>query len=118
MSRKWNSAAELAAALRARADEKRNTVLSPDTARLIALLLEAPRQHRDRPWVDVHAQGSAIYKLDAKGDIEEVVAFASNSIVARAAFNELCASYPRYSFSQRRRSWVEEERIVGEDGSP
>ncbi|MET3790635.1 hypothetical protein ABID37_000826 [Aquamicrobium terrae] len=80
-------------------------------------MLESPRQPRGRSWIDVHAQGSAIYKLDAKGDIEEVVAFASNSIVARAAFNELCASYPRYSFSQRRRSWVEEERIVGEEES-
>lgn len=78
-------------------------------------MLESPRPPRDRSWIDVHAQGSAIYKLDAQGDIDEVVAFASNSIVARAAFNELCASYPRYSFSQRRRSWVEEERIVGEE---
>lgn len=86
-------------------------IISPETARLIATLIESQRQYRDRFQIDVHSQGSAVYKLDAKGEIEEAVAFARNSLVARAAFNELCARYPKDSFSQRRRSWVEAERI-------
>jgi hypothetical protein len=115
MKRKWSSATELADALRARAGEGLTTVVSPETAKLIAFLIDPPRRPPDRFHIDAYAQGSAIYKLDAKGEIDEVVAFAKSTLTARAAFLELCESNPRYSFSQRRKSWVEDERIVREE---
>jgi hypothetical protein len=51
--------------------------------------------------------------LDAKGDVMEILAWARNAIVARVAFEELCRREPGYHLQQRRKSWVEEERIVG-----
>jgi hypothetical protein len=51
--------------------------------------------------------------LDANGDVMEILAWARNAIVARVAFEELCRREPGYHLQQRRKSWVEEERIVG-----
>jgi hypothetical protein len=62
--------------------------------------------------VDLYDTGSCTMSLDAQGDIMEILACARNAIVARAAFDELCRREPSYSLEQRRRSWVEEARIL------
>jgi hypothetical protein len=66
----------------------------------------------DKWQFDLYATGSCIYELDDRGEVSRVVAWAASSAVARAAFERLCAQYPDRSFCQRRRAWVEEERIL------
>lgn len=61
---------------------------------------------------DLYDTGSCVYELDERGNVREVVAWAKNSMIARKAFVALCEQYPDRSFEQRRRAWVEDERIV------
>lgn len=62
--------------------------------------------------IDLYDTGSCIYEVDERGNVIEIVAWAKNSTIARQAFEALCRQYPNRSFEQRRRAWVEEERIV------
>ncbi|MEP9389674.1 hypothetical protein [Mesorhizobium sp. KR9-304] len=63
---------------------------------------------------DLYAEGSCIYEVDGDGDLVDLVGWAKNSVAAAAAFAELCARNPGTSYQQRRKSWVENERIVGQ----
>ncbi len=113
MPREWKSDLELALAMQEKAIAGENVVLSPETAYyLCGLMTPKPEGPGARFRIDVHADGSAIYELDAAGEIKTVVAFARNASVARAAFDYLCKEYPEDSFSQRRRSWIEAQRIA------
>ena len=116
MSREWISSTDLARAMAGRARSGKNVVLSPETALAVVEHLEGPAASRgptDRWSVDVHTQGSAVYRLNDKGEAAEIMAFAPNTLVAGAAFEFLCKHYPEDSFSQRRRGLVEAERVVG-----
>jgi hypothetical protein len=112
MSRQWNSLAELAAAIRTRADSGRRVILTPETARLVADAIERRPCRPDRLRFDPFSDGSTIYRLDGRGEIIEIVAFARNALATRAAFDYLCEREPEQSFVQRRRAWIEAERIV------
>lgn len=61
---------------------------------------------------DPYSEGSCIYQLDDEGNIYELVAWAKNTLAANAAFEELCKRNPGTSYLQKRRSHVENERIV------
>lgn len=117
MGKRWKSTADLAEAMRERAARGRNVTLSPETALLVAQLIApaSPPPMKDphaRFRVDLYAEGSTIYQLDHRGEIFQIVAWARNALVARTAFDYLCEKYPKESFSQRRRSWVEADRII------
>ena len=84
-------------------------MLSPETALLVAQLI-APAS--PPAMKDLYAEGSTIYQLDHRGEIFQIVAWARNALVARTTFEYLCEKYPKESFSQRRRSWVEADRII------
>jgi hypothetical protein len=94
-------------------------VLSPSTAIWIARQIQnAVRRQKSGPLiskfcVDLYDTGSCIISLDAKGDMMEILAWARNAIIARAAIEELCRREPSYHLQQRRKSWVEEERMAG-----
>lgn len=103
---------ELAAAIRAQAAAGRNVVLSPETARRVASHLDPPPPQKSIWNINAHADGSAVYQLDARGEIVEVVAFAKSTLVARAAFDYLCENRPNESYSQRNGARVEAKRIV------
>ena len=112
MSRIWNSLDELVNALAQRAVSGRSVVLSPETTLMVvqALTDASRRPGRSRLFnVDFWAEGSTIYRLTVDGQDEEVVGWAKNSLVARAALEELKRRYPNARFSQRRRAWVELE---------
>jgi hypothetical protein len=95
-------------------------VLSPPTALWMARQIQnavtrqksGPSASGSKFCLDLYGTGSCIISLDAKGDMMEILAWARNAIVARAAFEELCRREPSYHLQQRRKSWVEEERIV------
>lgn len=114
MPHEWKSATDLAYAMAARARAGKNVLLSPETALAVAEHLAGPaiRGPTSKWNIDVYTQGSAIYRLNDKGEPAEVMAFAGNALVARAAFDYLCKHNPEDSFSQVRRAWVEAERIV------
>lgn len=114
MERRWISTSELADAIKARAAKGKTVTLSPETAQLVAQVLEG-RQITMPATVDVFSQGSAVYRVNEKGDIAEIVAFARSALAARAAFDYLCNRDPRASFEQRRRAWVEADRIIKGD---
>jgi hypothetical protein len=63
--------------------------------------------------VDLYADGVCVYELDRNGDIVRIAAWASNVLVARAAFDELVKSYPEQSFSCRKRAHVLAEYLNG-----
>jgi hypothetical protein len=121
MQKTWNDAAELANAMEERALCGGKVVLSPSTAVWIARQIHnAVRRQKSGPsapvskfCIDLYDTGSCIISLDAKGDMTEILAWARHAIVARAAFEELCRREPGYHLQQRRKSWVEKERIVG-----
>lgn len=110
MHRKWKDLDELLDALARRAIAGKPATLTPETA---ALLVNALRDAAEaarpsgRLSVDLYAEGSTIYRLDQAGEAEEVVGWAKNALVARAALEELKRRYPEARFMQRRRSWVE-----------
>ena len=87
-------------------------VLTPETARLLADAVDRRSSRSDRLGINPFSDGSTIYRLDCEGEILEIVAFARSALAARMAFEYLCSHDPEQSFSQRRRSWVEVERIV------
>lgn len=62
--------------------------------------------------IDMYATGSRVLRVNDNADIIEIVAWANNAVVARAAFDELCRREADQSFHQRRRSWVEAERMI------
>ena len=62
--------------------------------------------------IDMYASGSRVLRVNDNADIIEIVAWANNALVARTAFDELCRREPDQSFHQRRRSWVEAERMI------
>jgi len=115
MRRKWKDLDELLDALARRAIAGKPATLTPETA---ALLVNALRDAAEaarpsgRLSVDLYAEGSTIYQLDHRGEIFQIVAWARNALVARTTFEYLCEKYPKESFSQRRRSWVEADRII------
>lgn len=98
--------------MRNRADRGQNVVLSPDTARLVAALIEERTVPKVRSLIDPFSEGSAVYRLDHRGEIAEIVAFARNALAAKAAFEYLCAYNPNESYLQKRRAWIEGKRIV------
>ena len=59
--------------------------------------------------IDLHSSGSCVYRLNAKGDDIEIVAWAQSSGVARAALEALRKANPDYRYQQRRRAWVESD---------
>jgi hypothetical protein len=61
---------------------------------------------------DPYSEGSCIYQTDEKGTIVEIVGWARSTLVANVAFGKLCEDNPRTSYLQKRRSHVENERIV------
>jgi hypothetical protein len=115
MPHEWKSLRHLAEAVRRKARAGKNVVLSPETALAVAEHLDGrpPSRGPDRlSNIDAFTQGSAVYRLYPNGERAELIAFASSALVARAAFDYVCERYPEDSFSQRRRAWVEAERIV------
>ena len=62
--------------------------------------------------VSLYDQGSSVYRLDAEGEMESIVAWVRSSVVAARAFDALVYHYPAESFSQRRRAVIENERIA------
>ena len=98
--------------MRKRATSGRNVVLTPETALSLCSFIEDTGRPLMRGIVAPFDEGSAVYRVDDKGDIVELVAFARSALVARAAFDYLCDRFPEGSYSQRRRAWVEAERIV------
>lgn len=109
MSRRWKDTSELAAAMRARADQGRDVVLSPNTARLIAMAIDRPSYRASNSlWeINLYEVGSCIYRLDGEGGIDRVDAWARSTLIAEAAFRASLDAYPKYRFEQRRRGWVE-----------
>jgi hypothetical protein len=67
---------------------------------------------KDRWSVDLYSEGTCVYELDAAGEVVGIVAWARNSLAAAAAFDEICKRQPGTSFSRRRRSHVEADRLV------
>lgn len=61
---------------------------------------------------DPYSEGSCVYETDAEGNIRELVAWAKSTLVANVAFEKLCEQNPETSYLQKRRSWVENERVV------
>lgn len=59
--------------------------------------------------IDLYSSGSCVYRLDEHGDSVEVVAWAKNSAVARAALEAVRKEYPDYAYEQRRRAHIESE---------
>ena len=120
MQKTWNDARELAVAIEERVlCGHQRIVLTPSTALWIARQIQGAvaRQNAPRPpiskfGIDLYATGSCVMQVDTEADILEVVAWARNSIAARAAFEELCRLNPEKSYHQRRKSWVEAERMV------
>lgn len=115
MRKTWDEAAELADAIKARAESGRNVVLSPLTALWLAAQLHnsisrhrAPKR-KSKTDVDLYSEGSSIYRLTETGDIEQVDAWARSAMVGRAALVALGRQYPDKRFEQRRRAWVEGE---------
>jgi hypothetical protein len=121
MPKTWNDAEELANALEERVlCGAERVILSPSTALWMARQIQNAMRRKSGPsapaskfCVDLYGTGSCIISLDAKGDMTEILAWARNAIIARAAFEELCRREPSYHLQQRRKSWVEEERMVG-----
>jgi hypothetical protein len=121
MPKTWNDAEELANALEERVlCGAERVILSPSTALWMARKIQNAMRRKSGPsapaskfCVDLYGTGSCIISLDAKGDMTEILAWARNAIIARAAFEELCRREPSYHLQQRRKSWVEEERMVG-----
>lgn len=109
---------KIALKLLVRAGAGKASTLRPETARQIAQALlnppEAPprsptpleRLHKP----DLYSEGSTVYRLDERRDILEIVAWARNSLVALAAYEELVRKYPEDRYEQRRRGWVESLR--------
>lgn len=108
--------------LRQRARVGYGTRLSAETALLVAEALGAyapappappppapARAHEERFWVDMYAVGSCIYKLDHRGEIFEIAAWARSTLVAHAAYDKLVEQYETDRFLQKRRSWIERE---------
>ena len=116
MDRTWKTA-DLAAALRARAEAGKVVRLSPSTARLIAGLIDQSQRPRDLSDINHFSEGSAVFRLDHRGEIAEIVAFARSALAAKAAFEYLCENYPNESYMQKRRAWVEGLRIVEKPAS-
>lgn len=117
----WNDAYELATAIEEHIlCGHRRVVLSPSTALWIARQIQNACRDRKtvirkpdrRLEVDMFADGSRVMHVDDKGDIVEILAWAKNSVVARAAFEEICRREPTYSLHQRRGAWVEADRMV------
>lgn len=112
MSRNWKDMAELGAAIRERAAAGKQVVLSPETALRVAATLAPASRRPVNGFIDPFSEGSSVYRVNEQNDILELVAFARSALVARAAFDHLCERYPNESYSQRRRAWVEADRIV------
>jgi hypothetical protein len=118
MQKTLNDTAELAAAIEDRVLCGGKVVLSPPTALWLARQLQSivARQQAARSRtkfdVDLYSTGSCVMEVDGAADIVEVVGWARSSLAARAAFEYLSAHNPEKSFHQRRRSWVEAQRIV------
>ena len=119
----WEDAAQLAIAMEEHIlCGHRRVVLSPSTALWIARQIRNAVQRRenqklqprkiDKFAIDLYDTGSCIMNVDDEGDILEILAWARNSLVARAAFDELCRREPNYSLHQRRGGWIEGERLV------
>jgi hypothetical protein len=107
---RWKSLPAFLAKLKAKAGAGENILLSPQTARVLILLLEERKPQRRTPWsVDLYSEGSCIYRLDVKGEILQIEAWARGTIAGRAALASLKEHNPRERFSQRRGSWVEGE---------
>ena len=115
MRKTWKDAEELADAMKARAEAGKNVVLSPPTALWLARQLHnSIAQHRAPKMkskfdVDLHGEGSTIYRLDSAGEIDRIDAWARSTAVGRAALESLKEKYPADSFMQKRGSWVEGE---------
>jgi hypothetical protein len=107
MTRKWIHITELSAAMRERARAGKEVKLSPKTALLVAAFLEDRTLRPDRFTVDMYKEGSAIYRLDDKGEIFQIDGWARSSLVGKVTFRALTEAYPDERFSQRRGSWVE-----------
>lgn len=112
MSRQWTTLSDLAAQLLERAEWGKTSTISADTARKIAdalMRLDRPTapQPRHRLHVDFFSGGSTIYQVGNDGELVEVVAWARNALVARAAYDEMAAREPESRFEQRRRAYVE-----------
>ena len=116
MPREWTSRAELAQALMQRGEAGREVRLSPQTAILLAQMLmprATPPAHidpprRPDPWtIDLHKEGSCVYRLDGAGGIDRIDAWARSTAIGRLALAGLKDAYPKERFEQRRRSWVE-----------
>jgi hypothetical protein len=104
----WANLADLLTAMRSRSEAGRNIVLSPETAAVIIAALE-PRPHKPTPWqIDLYKEGSCVYRLDAKGEVFRIDAWARNTIAARGALNVLKERHPQEQFSMRRGAWVED----------
>lgn len=111
---------QLADILRQRAGVGWNTILSAETAILVAEAMEAyapappapppaPRAKSpgERFHIDLFSSGSAIYRLDDRGEIFEAKAWARNSLVAGVAFEKLVKDHPNDRYIQKRGSWIE-----------
>lgn len=61
---------------------------------------------------DPYSEGSCIYETDSEGTIVEIAAWAKNTLAANVAFEKLCRMNPQNSYLQKRRSHVENERVV------
>ncbi|MEW9808727.1 hypothetical protein ABUE31_22280 [Mesorhizobium sp. ZMM04-5] len=116
----WTDAAELANAIEERVlCGARRIALSPATALMLVETVRSAIAHPQQAPpatskfnVDLYGTGSCIMEVDQNADIRKVVAWAENTLAARAAFDELCRRNPTTSYHQRRRSWVEADRMV------
>jgi hypothetical protein len=117
----WKDIGDLLRAISDRARCGGNVVLLPSTALwLVQEIEKGARLQRIstlpspdcRHDVDMYQRGSRILEIDGSGNIVDVVAWASNGIAARQAFDYLCEFEPGKSFEQRRRGWVESDRIM------
>jgi hypothetical protein len=107
---RWGSLPALVAAMKAKAVSGENIVLSPQTARLLIMLLDSKPKLQRNTWnIDLYSEGSCIYRLDDKGEIFQIEAWARGTIAGRAALASLKEQNPKERYSQRRGSWVEGE---------
>lgn len=107
---RWKSLPDLIAAMKEKTGAGENIVLSPRTARMLILLLDKSDQPKPRhdPWtVDLYSEGGCVYRIDEKGEIFQIEAWARSATTAGAALKLLKEQNPTQRYSQRRGGWVE-----------
>lgn len=63
--------------------------------------------------LDLYSTGAIVYELGQYGQRIEVIAWARNQLVARKAFEEICAMCPDRAFEACQRAWVLGEKEPG-----